>query len=59
MCKWYIERVTKLIDRVKDYSCRERLKKLESTSLLEWRMGNDLIETSNIINGISNNGKHF
>ena len=51
--------MTKVIKRVKDYSYKERLKKLVLTTLLERRMWSDLIETSKIIYGISNYGRHF
>ena len=47
------------IQRVKDYSYRERLEKLGLTTLLERRMRSDLIETFKIINGISNYGRYL
>ena len=43
-------RVTKIIKRVKDYSYRERLEKLEFTTLLERRMRGDLAENYKIMN---------
>ena len=44
---------------VKDYSYKGRFEKLELTILLERRMRGDLIETFKMINGFSNNGRHF
>ena len=44
---------------VKDNGYWERLVKLGLTTLRERRMSGDLIETSEIINGISNYGRHF
>ena len=52
-------RVTKLIKRVKDYSCRKRLEKLGWTNLPKKRMRNDLKENFKIVNGISDYGTHF
>ena len=42
-------KVTKLIKRVKDYSYRNKLEKLELTTILEIRMRGDLIETFKIM----------
>ena len=50
--------MTKLIKRVKDYSYRERLEKLQLTILLK-KLKGDLTETFKIIDGISIYGKHF
>ena len=51
--------MTKIIKKLKDYSYKERLKKLGLTTLLERRMRDDLIEAFNIINGILNYGNFF
>ena len=45
--------------KVKYFSDEERLQKLGLTTLLERRMRNDLIETFQIINGISNYKRLF
>ena len=54
-----IQRVTKLIKRVKDYSYGEKLEELEITTKQERRMRGDLIETFKLINGISNNSQLY
>ena len=53
-----IQRVTKIIKRVKDYSYKERLKKLRLTTLLERRIRGDLIETFKIMEFLIY-GRHF
>ena len=52
-------RVTKIIKKEKDYSYRERLEKLGLTTLLERRLRGELVESLEIINGISNYDWHF
>ena len=48
---------TRLIDGVGLMTYRERLQKLDLTTLLERRARGDLIETFKILSGISNYGK--
>ena len=51
--------MTKIIKRVKDYTYRERLKKIGLSTLLERRIRGNRIETFKIINGISNHVRHY
>ena len=53
------KRVTEIIKRVKDCSYRERLEESGLTTLLERRMRCDRLEIFEMINGISNYGRHF
>ena len=50
--------MTKIKDKVKDYSYRERWEKLGLTTLKR-KMKDDLLKTFKIINGIFNYGRHF
>ena len=43
----------------KKYSCKKRLEKFRLTTLQERKMKDDLIETFEIINGISTHSRHF
>ena len=54
-----IQRVKKIIKRVKDYSYKERFEKLGLIIFLDRRTTRDLIETFNIINGNSNYARQF
>ena len=53
------KRLTKLIRRVKDYSYKERLEKIELATLLERRMGGGLIVAFKIINEFPNYSEYF
>jgi hypothetical protein len=50
---------TRCINGMTNFSYRERLTKLNMTTLLERRMRGDLIETFKILNGFSNYGSQF
>ena len=51
--------MTKIIKWIKDYSYKERLKKLGLTTILERRIRDYLNKTFKMINGISNYDRHF
>ena len=50
---------TRVINGMENLNYRERLQKLDMTTLLERRMRGDLIETFKILNSFSNYGKQF